>query len=404
MLAGLTSWQGLNLLDEQDCEEFRTQVFPLNNRISLNPSTLGVPSMYVTHAIKNFYSNEIQAYPLEVYKKGRLYLKESREIASSIWRNETYNISFSFSTSNLINLIGIQIVNYLKIEKEISKISILTSKNEHNGGIAFFKRHPFCEVNYLLEEDTVDVLSSKKYHVLFISFTNYNLGRIHDVEKIIKKVRSGNSEIIVILDVAQSLGVYPFDLSDADFIVSSTHKWLFGPYGLGILLFKKEVIRWLPSLNYNGDYLDSSCEYANYELSGGQDFSLYAGLYESLLLFKNISVECIYQKSSYLCAFLVSEIREILQKKNIFFKIYGRNGEVPKNKLEEQSSYAGFFSISLGSIDVYPIYQKLNTDFIHVKCIKNDAQNLLRIGLPYYETKERLKKVIYSFKNILTHS
>lgn len=67
-----------------------------------------------------------------------------------------------------------------------------------------------------------------------VSFVN---GLRHDVERIGSALQG--TQTLFLLDATQSLGVLPVEASIADFVVSSTYKWLLGTHGLGILYWNR---------------------------------------------------------------------------------------------------------------------------------------------------------------------
>jgi len=67
-----------------------------------------------------------------------------------------------------------------------------------------------------------------------VSFMN---GLRHDVESI-GKALEGTSTLFL-MDTTQSLGVLPVSATVADFVVSSTYKWLLGTHGLGVLYWNR---------------------------------------------------------------------------------------------------------------------------------------------------------------------
>jgi selenocysteine lyase/cysteine desulfurase len=64
-----------------------------------------------------------------------------------------------------------------------------------------------------------------------VSFVN---GWRNDIDGLSVQLRRRGVPFLV--DVTQSAGIFPIDASIADFVVSSTYKWLLGTHGLGILV------------------------------------------------------------------------------------------------------------------------------------------------------------------------
>jgi selenocysteine lyase/cysteine desulfurase len=60
-------------------------------------------------------------------------------------------------------------------------------------------------------------------------------GSLVDLARVGESVREAGAALVV--DAIQSLGAYPFDVSEVqpDFLVASSYKWLLGPYGIGFM-------------------------------------------------------------------------------------------------------------------------------------------------------------------------
>lgn len=65
-------------------------------------------------------------------------------------------------------------------------------------------------------------------------------GSLVDLASVGERVREVGAALVV--DAIQSLGAYPFDVSDVrpDFLVASSYKWLLGPYGVGFMYVGEE--------------------------------------------------------------------------------------------------------------------------------------------------------------------
>ena len=65
-------------------------------------------------------------------------------------------------------------------------------------------------------------------------------GSLVDLARVGERVREVGAALVV--DAIQSLGAYPFDVSEVrpDFLVASSYKWLLGPYGVGFMYVGEE--------------------------------------------------------------------------------------------------------------------------------------------------------------------
>ncbi|HEY8742187.1 MAG TPA: aminotransferase class V-fold PLP-dependent enzyme, partial [Chloroflexota bacterium] len=73
--------------------------------------------------------------------------------------------------------------------------------------------------------------------LMALSHVSYVNGLRHDVEALSEPLRTAG--VIFMVDATQSLGVLPVPASAADFVVSSTYKWLLGTHGLAVLYWNR---------------------------------------------------------------------------------------------------------------------------------------------------------------------
>ncbi len=97
---------------------------------------------------------------------------------------------------------------------------------------------------------------SPQVKLLALSHISNVLGAINPVEKIIKKQKTKNKKIKVLVDAAQSVSHLKIDVQkmDCDFLTFSGHK-MFAETGVGILYAKKEVLNTMSPFLYGGDMI-----------------------------------------------------------------------------------------------------------------------------------------------------
>lgn len=72
-----------------------------------------------------------------------------------------------------------------------------------------------------------------KTQAIFVSHVSYMSGSRFDLEALASLAREVGA--VLVIDATQALGVIPVEARLADFVISSTHKWLLGPHGCGVL-------------------------------------------------------------------------------------------------------------------------------------------------------------------------
>jgi selenocysteine lyase/cysteine desulfurase len=86
----------------------------------------------------------------------------------------------------------------------------------------------------LLEEIDADTA------VVAVPNCHWTDGSLVDLASVGESAREAGAALVV--DAIQSLGAYPFDVSDVrpDFLVAASYKWLLGPYGVGFMYVGEE--------------------------------------------------------------------------------------------------------------------------------------------------------------------
>jgi len=102
------------------------------------------------------------------------------------------------------------------------------------------------------------LLSPKTKLVSVVHLSNA-IGTIIDVKRIIKSAHNVGAKVLV--DAAQTIATMPIDVQDldCDFMAFSGHK-LFGPYGIGVLFGKKDLLNEMQPYQGGGSMIDSVTE------------------------------------------------------------------------------------------------------------------------------------------------
>lgn len=90
--------------------------------------------------------------------------------------------------------------------------------------------------------------------VSFVSCSN-TLGTINPVKKMVGMAHAVGAKVMI--DAAQSVAVLPTDVRDwdCDFLAFSAHK-MFGPFGVGVLWGRKELLQAMPPFQGGGSMID----------------------------------------------------------------------------------------------------------------------------------------------------
>jgi len=385
--------------NEQHWRTFRAQQFGID-RINLNPGTLGTPSARVKQVRRDMaLTGTLDGNPLGMYEQGRKCLAEIRSLCNELWPSDGYRISVGGGASQMTNLLALSLIRSFHAGGQSGRVRVLTSRQEHPGGIGVFEQLPEFEVHYVSEEVLENELAlaeafrNVQPQVAFLSHVFYASGKFAPVESWTRTARTVSPGCRVILDVTQSVGLYELPFGEADALVGSLHKWLFGPHGSGLLWLKEDFADWIGGIFWNG--LESDPVQGRYTMQGGQDFLMYAEILEALKLYLETGKEVVRQRSAYLTGILRDKLERLFSRHNIPCKVLNTTADTP------------ILSVAFQGYHPFDLYSELNQKGVHTKCIisyrkqQGEEQHVLRFGVPYYETADRLSHAITVMEGIL---
>jgi selenocysteine lyase/cysteine desulfurase len=85
-----------------------------------------------------------------------------------------------------------------------------------------------------LEMDDLEPLLNQRTRLVTVSLVSFFNGFMVDLPRLVEMVRQRSSALVAV-DVTQALGRIELDLSGADLVVSSTHKWILASHGGGLV-------------------------------------------------------------------------------------------------------------------------------------------------------------------------
>lgn len=355
-------------------ETLRREQFP-TERLNLNPGTLGTPSIAVRAAIAAFRAEDEEAWPLGRYVRGRAALRRARATAAALWRHEPALTGGATHTMNLVALA-------LARRSGATPTTVLTTAHEHHGAIAVFERDPAFRVAYLAPHEMVDLEAFRARvrregpGIGLFSQRTWTDGARLPVERWCAELAEAAPDCLRFVDAAQALGVEPVVIDGADLVVASGHKWLGGPAGTGFAWVSDRAFATIGPLWRTGEPLDPDARLATWEAAGGQDFAVYAGVEAALDLYAHAGPERARRRAASLARGLARDLARALPQADV-----DTAGPVVRARF--------------GAADPYPLYAALNARGVHTKCVKStlptgESLALLRVGVPWHETPERL--------------
>lgn len=394
-----TSFEAAAVTDEKRWNNFREEYFNIQ-RINLNPGTLGTASAAVKAVRQNADAlTGAEGNPLGMYDYGRKHLSEIKTICNELWPSKGYEIVIANGTSQTINLLALSMLRSLN-ETGRRKYKVITSHHEHPGGIGVFEHLPEYDVHYIDDDVLNDeqqlrqLVSSIQPDVAFISQVYYASGNFSPYDNFCSITKEVAPECKVILDVTQSIGLHELPFGFADVVIGSLHKWVFGPHGSGITWMKREFHQWIGGLFWNGVGLSTEPHLSKLSLQGGQDFIMYAEVLEALKLYKTAGKENVLERSAYLSDIFRNELEKVLGRFDIGHKVLNSGTQAP------------LLSVAFENYHPFELYTQLNENGVHCKCIidykkGNSTYHIIRFGIPYYETVERLQRAIAVMEEVL---
>ena len=383
-------------------ERFRREHFPYRH-LNLNPGTLGSPSSDVLEAVREFQTADLLAHPLAQYQEGRAQLSAALDAANQLWPSEEHALHVSAGASACSNLLALCLA---RLAGERSRpLRVLTTAHEHIGGLGAFERMPEFETRYLSDAEMRDqnafeaVVERYQPDVAFFSHVAYDSGQLLPVDSwsTIVKRRCPNTPLVI--DVSQSLGLRMPPFESADVLFGSCHKWLFGPRGTGLLWTNERFRATVAGMNWSGEPLLNDPVQDGFALTGGVDFSAFAGLRTALELHREAGGdEAASGRSSALCSFFAPRLDDLLDHHGIEHHFIGTHAGPRRG--------TGVLAVSFPSHDPYPLYRDLDQRRVHTKCIKDRDKDgrrrqLLRFGMPYYESESRLQEALNTIDGCL---
>lgn len=213
--------------------ESRLKDFPsLANRVYFNSAAEGIPPAQVLNALNQYGQDKIlgmdgrllhqEQWSQAKEKIGNFLGFASDDIGICSCSSEAYNLVFTALNLKPGDEV---VVNDLDFPSGItpwisSGSGVVLKVWRSKGGV-------------LDVSDLIPLVNSKT-RMLNLSLVSFYNGFHVDLDEVAKIIRSRSNAILAV-DVTQALARHPLSLKDVDLVVSSTHKWMLGPHGGGIV-------------------------------------------------------------------------------------------------------------------------------------------------------------------------
>jgi UDP-sulfoquinovose synthase len=366
-------------------ERVRSEQFPWRV-LDLNPGSLAQPSLAVQRVTATEVAGE-QCSHLDRYARARLVAKGIAERAGGLWPLPGLDLVVTNGATQCANLMALSLAHRAAPRRPCT---VLTTRHEHAGALGAFQRHPAFAVSYLPDDALRDprrvaqAVGAARPTILLLSHVTFDLAWVLPVSEMASGVRQASPDTLIVVDAAQSLGLHPLPAGDYDAVFASTHKWLFGPEGGGLLWTSARFRSACVALDWTGCGLLEDGSLKPFGLAGGHCLSLYPAIEEALRVYEDIGPDRIRARSAWLRAAGEPDIVAAFRKR-----------QVPVEVLSPPDSPV----LALGFPEHHPyeLYQRLNRQGVHLKFIRDvplgaRSYDVLRIGFPYFESLGRLEK------------
>ncbi|WFQ90172.1 aminotransferase class V-fold PLP-dependent enzyme [Mycoplasma feriruminatoris] len=378
-----------------------------NGATTLKPNTvINAEINYLKNISTNPHSTDYK-----IGYKALEVLNNTREIVKKfINANKTSEIVFTSGTTQSINMIAKGLVNLINKDDEI-----LITSLEHSSNLVpwiWLKQKTNAVIKNLelndefgIDINKLDQIITSKTKIVSFAHMSNTTGYTNDVKKIVQKIRSINKNVIIVVDVAQSIAHFKVDVIDwdVDFIAFSAHK-MYGPFGIGILYGKYEWLDKLEPLNLGGgSSLAISKDFSSYTLktlpekleAGTLNISAICSFKKAIEFILKIGIDKIHSYEASLKQYVVKKIKENHLDKKITF--YNLNNNSPLllfnvNQINAQD-ISTFLDVkyNITSRSGAHCVRRLE-DVIHIK-------TALRISFAIYNTKSEIDQLILALKN-----
>ncbi|WP_106078839.1 aminotransferase class V-fold PLP-dependent enzyme [Mesoplasma coleopterae] len=263
------------------------------------------------------------------YKKGFEafeIIKNARQLTQEFINAKKANeIIFTSGTTHSINLLANGLKKIIKKDDEI-----LVTELEHSANLlpwialansigAKIKKIKLNE-DFTIDQEALKLQLSDKTKIVSFASVYNTVGAKNDVKLITNVIKEFNNNIIVHVDAAQSIGHTKNDVTDSniDFMSWSFHK-MYGPFGVGCLYGKYELLNQLEPLFYGGgmslkieeNLIDYSLSSLPEKLEGGTpNISAIAGVIESIKFINSIGLDQIEEHELTLKDYFKIKVKE----------------------------------------------------------------------------------------------
>ncbi len=211
----------------------KTRDFPsLETRTYLNTAAEGIPPRAVVDAVRQYA--EDRTLGMDGRKLHEVRRKAAREAVGKAFGLSADEIGICSCSSEAYNLAALAMRFRDGDEVVINDLDFPAGATPWMQSSCPATVRVWRARDGALRVDDLAELLSSKTRLVTVSLVSFFNGFKIPLNEVVETVRNRSASLLA-LDVTQALGRIPLDLSGIDLIVSSTHKWILGTHGGGLV-------------------------------------------------------------------------------------------------------------------------------------------------------------------------
>ena len=373
-------------------EKVRQEQFPITNKFAyLNTASSGLISKNAKEAMVNYLTDRYEnAFGLNGVFDAWAHADAMRATVAQMFNAEPEEIFFGGAASTIINVFsaGIQLKENANVV--MSGLSFPSTPYTWMNRVGAENVRIAQPENGALPAQKLFDLVDENTAVISLCSVENTTGFRHDLKEISAFCQERG--IYLVLDITQGVASMKVDVQETpiDFMVSSTFKWLGGPFGFGFGYVSKRVldkidpvyVGWTGNKNRfdHSQYVLSLRDDAGKFESGMLQWESMRGLEEAVKLYMELGRDDVEEYILSLVDYLYEQLESV-----------------------EQVSVLGNFEKKYRSGIVYinfPAHWELNNEIMAAHGIRaNRSGNAIRTALHYYNNKADVDKLVAFLKS-----
>lgn len=256
--------------------------------------------------------------------------------------------------------------------------------------------------NGTIKIENIHKFINKNTKVVSFAHISNTFGYANDVKKIVEEIKKYNTNTLIYVDCAQSIAHEKINVQEwnIDALVFSTHK-MYGPFGLGVIWAKSELLNRLKPLILGGGNI-VSVEKNSFILSespykfeaGTMNLSAIYAFDKLINWFNKTTIETVLKYENELKTYFVSEFNKLNDKEIVIYNLDNHQSSILFNVNGVSSQD---FAIYLEK--KYGIITRAGQHCAQLTKELTKTKTTIRATISIFNSKDDIDKLILAFKN-----